>query len=370
MPGLTFAPALSLLAAIHRVSPVRPLRTFMRTTEERFRPQLLARHEPGARRAEEAVLGRADAGLHQRVTILREAGRGRVPTIVLGGFVPDATEQVLLLRRLFLRTGDVYYFNYPPQGFSTELAGAQLDDLVGELAAQGRPPVIFSVSFGSGLALDWLRRTRLAGREAPLAGLVLVSPVTCAEDVVAPGAAKPATLLGRALKPFLGSGPANASAIERSRTLFARMFEAGAQNKAALRMLMTAPELSRLRDAVSGTIGRITHDGARERVQALARMLPPPAYFSMALLPLTDAPTLILFAEHEDAVLDPHSPARFALETAHRAYFRNSRVQRVSALPGGTPVQHASLIFHVFEFIPHLSSFYAKLRHPRLRSAA
>jgi hypothetical protein len=370
MPALSFAPALSLLAAIQRVSPVRPLRTFMRAAEERFRPQTLARHEPATRPAEQALLGRAGAGLHQRATILREAGRGRLPTIVLGGFVPDPSEQVFLLRRMLLRHGDVYYFNYSPQGFSTELACAQLDDLVSELVANGQLPVVFSVSFGGGLALDWLRRTRLAGREAPLAGLVVVSPVTCADDVVAPGAGKPATLLGRALKPFLGGGEVAESTVEKSRTIFLRMFESGARNKTALSILMTSEEFTRLRGAVMGTIGRITQGGACERVRAMAAMLPPPAYFSNAVLPLTTAPALVLFAENEDGVLDPGSPARFALQTAHRAYFRNGRVQQVAALPGSPPVQHASLIFHVFEFLPHLADFYGKLRHSRMRSAA
>ena len=122
MPGFTFAPALSLFAAFHRVSPLRPLRTLVRTTEEHFRPQRLLPHVPTVHGAQDAVLGREGAGLHQRATILREAGRGRVPTIVLGGFVPDATEQVLLVRRFLLRAGDVFYFNYSHQGFSIELA--------------------------------------------------------------------------------------------------------------------------------------------------------------------------------------------------------------------------------------------------------
>ena len=370
MPGFTFAPALSFFAAFHRVSPLRPLRTFVRTTEEHFRPQQLARHKSAEHGAQDAVLGRAAAGLHQLATILHERGHGRVPTIVLGGFVPDSTEQVFLLRRFFLRTGDVFYFNYSPHGFSIELACAQLDDLVAELASRGQPPVVFGVSFGGGFALEWLRRVRLAGRTVPLAGVVLVSPVGCAEDLFAPTAAKPATLLGRAIKPFLNAGSATEVAVEKSRTIFTRMFEAGAQNKTALRALMTGPELTRLREAVMLTIRRITPDGARERVQAMADMPPPTSYFSQALLPLTEAPALVLFAEHEDIVIDPGSPTRFALESAHRAYFPRGHVQRVMASPGGTPVQHAPLIFHVFEFLPHLGGFYAKLRHARLKSAA
>ena len=369
MPAFSLAPALSLFAAFRRVSPVRPLETFVRTTEERFRPRRLTPHVTAESRAETAVLARGTAGLHQRATILRETGRGRMPTIVLGGLVPNATEQVFLLRRFFLRTGDLYYFNYPPQGFSLELAYAQLDDLVAELAAQGERPVLFAVSFGAGLALEWLRRTRLAGRIAPIAGLVLVSPVACVEDVIAPGASKPRTLLGRALKPFLDDRPANEAMIEKSRVIFTRMFEAGAQNKASLRFLLTQPELIYLRDAVIGAIRGISNEGARERVQALRTMVAPTKYFSQALLPLTEAPVLVLFAESEEAVLDAASPTRFAFESAHRAYFPQGRVECVSVSPGGAPVQHASLIFHVFEFLKPLNGFYSRLRAPRVRTA-
>jgi pimeloyl-ACP methyl ester carboxylesterase len=370
MPGFTFAPALSLYAAFQRVSPIRPLRTFVRTAEEHFRPQRIVPHTATGHAAQDAVLGRAGAGLHQRAMILHERGRGRVPTIVLGGFVPDSAEQVFLLRRFLLRGGDVFYFNYSHQGFSTELACAQLDDLVAELAARGERPVIFGVSFGGGLVLEWLRRTRCAGRTAPIAGLVLISPIACAADLVAPGAAKPATLLGRAVKPFLGAGTVSEAAIEKSRTIFTRMFEAGAQNRAALRTLMTLPELTRLREAVMNTIREITPEGARERVRAMAEMPAPTEYFTPALLPLAEAPALVLFAEREEDVLDPGSPTCFALESALPAYFPRGRVHRVIAAPGCAPVQHASLIFHVFEFLPYLAGFYTKLRHAKLKSAA
>ncbi len=370
MPAFSLAPALSLLAAFRRASPVRPLHTFVRTTEEKFRPRQLLPHEPAEQHARAAVLARSATGPHASATVLRERGRGRVPTIVLGGFVPDATEQVFLLRRFFLRAGDLYYFNYPRQGFSLDLACAQLDDLVAELVAAGQPPVIFAVSFGAGVAIEWLRRARLAGTSAALAGLVLVSPVGCVEDLLAPGAAKPGTLLGRAIKPYFDHVTTNEAAVEKSRVIFARMFEAGAQNKAALRALMSPAELTGLRDAVMGAIRGITPTGASERVRAMRTMIPPTTYFSQALLPLSEAPALVLFAEREDAVIDARSPTRFAFESAHRAYFPRGRVQTIAALPGGAPVQHASLIFHVFEFLPPLSQFYARLRPEPLRSAA
>ena len=370
MHGFTFPTAVSFFAAIQRVSPVRPLRTLVRTTEERFKPQQLTPFEPSRRCEQDLVLARPGVGLHQRATILRERGRGRTPTIVLGGFVPESTEQVVLFRRFFLRSGDVYYFNYSRVGFSLELACAQLDDLVSELADQGEMPVVFGVSFGGGLTIDWLRRARIAGRVLRLAGVVLVSPVACVEDLLPLGAAKPATLIGRAVKPYLDGSVASEAAIEKSRTIFARMFEAGAQNKSLLHTLMTRTELTRLRSAVMETIRGITHNGARERVQALATMTAPTAYFSQQSLPLTEAPTLILFAEREESVLDANSPTRFVLEAARRAYFPDGCTKRVTARPGGAPVQHASLVFHAFDFLPHLDTFYGKLRQGKLRSAA
>ena len=159
-----------------------------------------------------------------------EPGRGRVPTIVLGGFVPDSGEQVFLLRTSLLQAGDLHAVTYPRDGFSLELLCAQLDDLAASLARRNETPVLFGVSFGAGVLLEWLRRRRAAGTELPIAGLVLVSPVTCVADVVPPGAVKPATLIGRALRPILeAAGAPSEPAVERARLIFTRMFEAGAQ---------------------------------------------------------------------------------------------------------------------------------------------
>lgn len=370
MSAINLAPAFSFFSALN-ATPLRPLHTLVRTTEERFRPAQVASFVPREARAQAVVLARADGAGAERATIRRESGAGRVPTIVLGGLVPDATEQVFLLRRSLLRSGDVYYVNYPNKTFSLDLICAQLSDLVAELAAAGQPPVMFAVSFGAGLVLEWLRRARLAREETPLAGVVLVSPVACAADLVAPGAPKPTTLLGRALKPFMDADTAPSEAtVEKARAVFLRMFEAGAQNKAALRSLMTAAEAERLKGAVLATIRNITPLGARQRVGALANMAAPTDYFLPHVLPLTTAPTLILFAEREDAVLVTEAPVRFALERAAQAYFSHAAVQTVAACKGEAPVQHASLVFHVFEFLPPLQAFYQAVRRRPFAAAA
>lgn len=318
-----------------------------------------------------AGLAHGNGVTEKRATIWREIGSGHVPTIVLGGLVPDSTEQVFLLRRFLLRAGDIYYVNYARTGFSLDVVCAQLSDLTAELEANGQPPVVFGVSFGAGVILEWLRRSRLEGHGPALAGVVLVSPVSCVADIIAPGAAKPTTLVGRALKPFIDPDSAlSEAAVEKARAVFRRMFEAGAQNKLALKMLMTAAETERLRHAVLATIANVTAAGARERVQALGAMLSPTDYFSPSRLPLSDAPTLVLYAEREDAVLDAGAPGRFTFERAARAYFPQAKVRVVTAGMGQSAVQHASLIFHVFEFLPPLHAFYQRVRRAPLAAAA
>jgi alpha-beta hydrolase superfamily lysophospholipase len=370
MPALSFSPALSALAAFTRFTPP-PMHTLLRATSYKLRPPRPRLHALPFARAEADVMARGLAVPRQRSALLREHRFGAQPTIVLGGFVPDSTEQVFLLRSFLLKHGSVYYFNYPAGGFSLDLLCAQLDDLVTDLNTRhGQRPVIVSVSFGSGIALEWLRRSRAAGRAADIAGLVLISPVACAADVVTPGELKPSTLLGRALKPFLDAGPrVENSVIEKSRVIFAKMFEAGAQNREALRALMTVEELHRLRDAVLGTIKNVDAVGACERVQSLRDMPALSAWAKPADLPLTDAPTLVLYAEKETAVLAENSPTRTALESALPAFFPRGEIRVVTG-GAGSAVQHASLIFHYYQFLPHLAGFFRGLKSGKLRLAA
>ncbi len=371
MTALSFSPAISFLAAFGRVSPTQPFRTLIRTTGYKLRPPRPLPHTPLVRTAQNTVLRTGRAGPHQMSTVLCELRKGPVPTIVFGGFVPDATEQVFLMRGFLLKNGSVYYLNYSRNGFSADLLLAQLDDLVEELThTHGTPPVIFAVSFGAGLVMEWLKRTRRDGRTPDLRGIVLVSPVACIEDLLAPGEAKPSTLLGRAVKPFINSEvPPDARQIEKTRTIFARMFEAGAQNKAALAALMSRDELRHLHTSVMATIAGVDTQGACERMQALKQFDSPSSYFSQALLPLTQVPTLILFAENEEAILAAHAPTRFVLEAAHRAYFPSSHCQTICN-HRGSPVQHASLVFHCFNFLPPISRFYRGLKTGKLLRAA
>jgi alpha-beta hydrolase superfamily lysophospholipase len=277
-------------------------------------------------------------------------------------------QPVYLLRGFLHKQGSVYYLNYPRAGFSLDLICAQIDDLVAELNRLGQRPALFGVSFGAGLIIEWLRRSRLAGRSHEIAGTVLVSPVACAADIVAPDEPKPSTLIGRALKPFLDAGGSvNPGVIEKARVIFTKMFEAGAQNQASLRALMTAAELRHLHSHVISAIQSIDFTGACERLSAL-RELPALSAWDDGPRPLSTAPALVLYAEKETAVLHERSPTRAALATTLSAFFPAGTLQVVGG--GTSPVQHASLIFHYFQFLPPITAFYRGLKSGKVRLAA
>lgn len=366
MPALNLAPALSLLLAFRDTPPVQPLRAWWRQAGRNLRPARPRAYAPRRTNAQDAVIASGRAGWEQRATVLHEPRRGPVPTIVLGGFVPDSTEQVFLLRGQLVRHGSVYYFNYPRHGFSAELIAAQLADLIADLNARhAGPPVLFAVSFGAALVIDALRRHRDAGRPLDVAGVVLVSPVITAADIIAPGTAKPSTLLGRALQAFLRPDEPSAAEVEKARNLFLRMFDAGAQNKAALIALMSAGELRRLHTRVKAAIRDIDGRGAHERVRAMLE--PPPLTTDETAL--TTAPTLVLYAEREDAVLDARAPSRLALDRPCPAGFPAGITLTITQT-AGPAVQHASLIFHAANFLPPITAFYQRLKPRKFLQAA
>ena len=364
MSALGFFPMFSLIAQISR-QPSAPLKLWLRTTSHKLRPPCQVAHTPVIRHRQEALLAADLAGPHQCTTLRVERKPGPLPTIVVGGFVPDATEALYLVRGSLLHQGSLYYFNYPRRGFSTELFFAQLGDLVEELAVHsGRPPVILGISFGAGLVMEWLRRTGHAAAMPTLSGLVLVSPVACVEDLVDSSKPKPTTLLGRVIKPIIDAdGRDDAAVIERSRSVFLKMFESGAQNREALRLLLSAGELRRLRDAVLDTINSIEPAAARARVQALCNFAP----FSSAR-PLCHAPTLVLFSEKESSVLCANAPTVRELSTRTSAWFPHGRCHTVTNQLDN-PVQHASLIFHARNFQPLLTGFYRSLRQKQHQAA-
>jgi pimeloyl-ACP methyl ester carboxylesterase len=306
----------------------------------------------------------------QLASILCEDRPGATPTIVLGGFVPDSTEQVFVLRHQLSQSGSVYYINYSRRGFSLELMCAQLDDLVEELTKlRGQRPVILTVSFGGGLLVEWLRRARAEYRRTDIAGAILVSPVACLGDVLDPAESKPTTLTARALKPYFDP-PDNMrrSVVERSQAIFSKMFKSGAQNRDALLGLMNADEIDRFLNEVIVSIMGLDNAGASERVMALGQLAEPNEWNGPGLAALTEAPTLVLYAESEGTVLTRNSPTRAALEGNLARYFPQGECRIVAG--GTSPVQHASLIFHHHQFLPRVANFYLELKAGKVSVAA
>jgi hypothetical protein len=150
----------------------------------------------------------------------------------------------------------------------------------------------------------------------------MISPVAGVEDLLSPGEARPGTLLGRAIQPYLEPGATvDGRLIERSRAIFRKMFEAGAQNKEVPGAILSQDELRHLRTAVLATLQAIDFRGACERVQSLRQLRALSVGPGAGARPLTDVPTLILYAEKESSVLAERSPTRFAFENTAQNCF-------------------------------------------------
>lgn len=357
MNASRFFPTFPTLARLSQQTTA-PFQALVRTTGYRLRPPRAVEHTPRVTVRQTRLLASGVVGPQACAQIRVEERSGSLPTIVVGGFVPDATEAFYLLRGGLLKFGSVFYLNYPRRAFSTDLFLAQLEDLIAEIVAtRGVRPALIAVSFGAGLVLELLRRAAERGEPLPLAGLTLVSPVACTADLIDLGAPKPTTLLGRVLLPYLrGTAAPDGAIVEKSRTVFLRMFESGAQNRSALRFLLTRVETQRLRDAVVGTINAIDAAGAFERVRAL-NQLPAPA----APRVLFAGPALVLYAEKESAVLQENAPTWLELSQRTTAWLPQGRCVVVTN-HADHPVQHASLIFHSRNFEPHLAQLYRTIR--------
>jgi hypothetical protein len=361
--------AFSTLTAPSQTKSLGQLPNLLRVSGNSFGPRGPRPFAAAITRARDGVLGNGKAEARQLISILCDDRPGPHPTIVLGGFVPDSTEQVFSLRRMLFRNGSVYYLNYSRRGFSIELFCAQLNDLVEELTVmRGQRPVIFTVSFGGGLLVEWLRRSHVGQGRTDIAGAILVSPVACLDDVLDPEEFKPTTLTGRALKPYFGPPETlNNSVLERSQSIFSKMFNSGSQNREALLGLMQAHEIDPFLERVIVSIRGLDYAGASERVRALGQFVAPDNRSLPGGPVFTDAPALILYAENEGTVLTRNSPTRAAFNSDLERLFPQGECRIVAG--GASPVQHASLIFHHHQFLPHVAGFYKKLR-ARLISVA
>ncbi len=313
--------------------------------------------QPSVRRREAAVRERAASPHAVRCHFFREKGNGGIPTIVISGFVPDATEVVEFQRGLLRNYGSIYYLNYPRNGFSPEMFCAQLGDLVEEINRRGEAPVLFSISFGSGLVARFLEE-REAIRDLSIAGIVMISPVLCAGDLVRPEGERKGgvRILESNLRRILKVDPAGEDDLnrqmERARRCFQSLFEAGAENRALSRRHLA------IRGKIMEVIARTSCLGGYERVLALRDFFMPDGS-----RPLFEGPQLTLLAEAEDDMLVPGSPSLLSLRNpeTYSRIFPGGAVRTVISPDAGDAVAHASLIFHHHCYNPLLKGWYEEV---------
>lgn len=296
--------------------------------------------------------------------IFRERGQGTMPTIVIAGFVPDATEVVEFQRDLFRSYGDIYYLNYPRTGFSSEMFSAQLTDLIAEINSRGEKPVLFGISFGCGLLEHFLRQD--CSRKPAIMGIVLVSPVFCTADLVRPNGDRKGGVrilesnLRRILKAENGNAVDVDRQVERARRCFRSLFENGAGNRA-----LTTRHLS-IRRKIMAVLETTTTQGACERIATLNGFPEPDPS-----RPMFSGPALTLLAESEDTMLVPTSPTLALLRKRehHRSLFPQGTSRLVESNDPEDAVAHASLIFHHRFYNPLLKEWYDQSCEQQLDAA-
>lgn len=352
-------------AKLQVVKDIRPVVSAVTVAAGFMRGISIKRFAPGSRRREFSVVEHNQNSHTSRCQIFREKGAGNVPTIVLGGFVPDATETVEFQRQLLRRYGPIYYVNYSRNGFCQEMFTAQLSDLIEDLVRKGQKPLIMGVSFGCGLLSNFLRHADEQVHES-IRGIILVSPVITTDDLVRPVEQKRSgvRILESNLRKIMSADPANdtdiAKHVERSRRCFQALFNAGAENRT-----LSVRHLA-IRKKIFDVIEFTTARGGFERVTALRDFsfpLPGSSLFS--------GPVLVLLAENEADILVPSSPTlqMFNESSLYSRIFPSCRVKAVKSHIAGDGVAHASLIFHHEAYNALLDGWYDKLLYPRFQLA-
>ncbi|BCS55946.1 alpha/beta hydrolase [Geobacter sp. SVR] len=352
-------------AKLGAVKDIRPVVSAFTAAAGFMRGISIKPFAPGNRRREFAELARNQDAHRTRCQLFREKGAGSVPTIVLGGFVPDATETVEFQRKLLRQHGSIYYLNYSRNGFCLEMFTAQLTDLIEELAHKGQKPLIMAVSFGCGLLSNFLRQAD-EQVHGSIRGLILVSPVITTADLIRPGDRKHdgVRMLESNLKKIVAADPANGSDvdrhIERSRRCFQALFNAGAENRT-----LSVRHLA-IRKKINDVIEYTTARGGFERVAALRDFR-----FPLLTSTLFSGPVLVLMAQNESDILVPSSPTLqlFSEAALFTRIFPYCRVKTVKSPVEGDSVAHASLIFHHEAYNRLLESWCDKLLYPRLHLA-
>ena len=355
----------SVLLTVMKNMPGRPALFEAACAATGFMRQMSIKPFTPVNRHREFMLKDSVASLHAcRAQIFKERGSGPTPTIVLGGFISDATEQVEFQRALFRQFGSIYYLNYPRNDFSSDVFFAQLADLIEELNNRDQRPVLFGVSFGCGLITRFLQEYP----DAPLLrvrGVVMASPVLCAEDLVRPNHERSGgvRMLESNLRRILSAGSGNGEVlrqIERVRRCFQAAFDTRSPNGEV------SSRLVNVKNRIMEVVNKTPAIGGYQRVLALKQFARPDG-----TRPIFSGPALTLLAEDEEDVLVPSSPT-LAMLRSHwkkKALFPRGLFWHVTSHVPDDSVAHASLISHHHCYNPVIRTWYQKLQVPRLIEA-
>lgn len=308
-------------------------------------------------------------------------GRGPRHFLLVPGLVPDGPETFWRQHKLFFAHGSVTTLTYPYETFDLDAVVEWITRWVSATRASGHDPVLVGCSVGGGLCLETLRRARAKGVELPLAGLVLVSPFTCVDDL--------APLLKRLLKPILEevdkAGGDPITPYERGRQFFkqlaSRALAAGVPEAKGLSLTPAAmmwrsvswllipggsseQQEAKVRTQIERTIESIPTHGGMARVVELRRF-PGPDSGANADKPLTQAPSLVLWGSKERHTLTMDGPGTGVLCRPDLAcrLLPNSEIQWVYDVDGAE-VPHASLLKHARAFNLHLRRWLVRTGKP------
>ena len=357
------APAMPFMAKSINFHPA--LTSVATTATDLFRQMAIKPFTPARRRREFLLKNRIASLLAVRNQIFKEKGTGDIPTIVIGGFVPDATEAVEFQRPLLRSFGSIYYLNFARNGFSLEMLCAQLADLIEELNTRGQTPVIFAISFGCGVLKAFLE-SATSEPTLKIKGVIMVSPVLCAADLVretrekGEGVRMLESNLKRILKVDASVAEDVDRQIERARRCFQALFEAGAENRPLNRHHLA------IKKKIMEAVNKTPAIGGYQRVLAIRDFSPP-----NGAAPIFTGPTLTLLAEKEEDLLVPASPTLQLLQDpdSRKLLFPRGKVKMVKSPMVGDSVAHASLIFHQHCYNPLIAAWYDQIQAPRLFAA-
>ncbi|MCS6970908.1 MAG: alpha/beta hydrolase [Planctomycetota bacterium] len=297
--------------------------------------------------------GHAAAGL----SFSRLRGAAPFHFLCLPGLVPDGPETFERQLRMLRAFGSVVTVSYPDHAFDLDAIIAALHDELERALQEERKPVLVGLSVGGGIALEVIRRRLEAGKPLPLAGIVLISPLTCTADL--------SPLLSRLMQPIIAESAKEGGrpdiAQERGRQLFKSLVTKATEQVEAshdiLRWLgpfglllpqgYAAWREKRIIERIQRTFERVPPEGAVARVLALTR------FRGLAGLkgPLSEAPTLILWGSKERQTLDMDGPGTGRLCRPDLAYkvFPQVEIHWIYDRQGGE-VPHASLLRHAPAF--------------------